>query len=47
VQTFTKDKSFTLDLSDDIQKGSIITRDGDILHSRTKDALQTAVGGER
>ena len=40
IQTFTKDKSFVLDLSDDIQKASIITREGEILHSRTKEALQ-------
>jgi H+-translocating NAD(P) transhydrogenase subunit alpha len=40
ILTFTKDKSFVLDLSDDIQKASIITRDGDILHARTKEALQ-------
>lgn len=47
VQTFTRDKAFALDLSDDIQKESIITRDGAILHARTKQALQTAVGGGR
>ncbi len=47
VQAFTKDNAFKVDLSDDIQKESIITRDGDILHSRTKQALQTAVRGER
>jgi len=40
ILTFTKDKSFVLDLSDDIQKASIITREGEILHSRTKEALQ-------
>jgi NAD(P) transhydrogenase subunit alpha len=40
IQAFTKDKSFVLDLSDDIQKASIITHEGDILHARTKEALQ-------
>jgi NAD(P) transhydrogenase subunit alpha len=45
VQAFTRDKSFTLDLSDDIQKESIITRDGEILHAKTKEALQTAGAG--
>ena len=40
ILTFTKDKAFVLDLSDDIQKASIITREGEILHSRTKEALQ-------
>lgn len=45
VQAFTKDKSFQLDLSDDIQKGSIITHEGEILHARTKEAVQTAGAG--
>ncbi len=40
IQAFTRDKSFMLDLSDDIQKASIITHEGDILHARTKEALQ-------
>jgi len=44
IQTFTKDRSFVLDLSDDIQKASIITRDGEILHARTKEALQGVRG---
>jgi H+-translocating NAD(P) transhydrogenase subunit alpha len=42
LQTFTKDKAFQLDLSDDIQQGSIITHQGEIVHARTKDALQAA-----
>ena len=42
LQTFTKEKAFQLDLSDDIQKGSIITHQGEIVHARTKDALQAA-----
>ena len=41
VQTFTKDKKFQLDFSDDIQKGSIITHHGEILNARTKEALKT------
>ncbi len=45
---FTKDKTFQLDLSDDIQKGSIITHKGEILNARTNEALQTAgAGGAR
>jgi len=40
IQAFTKDKSFALDLSDDIQKASIITHQGDILHAKTKQTLQ-------
>jgi NAD(P) transhydrogenase subunit alpha len=40
IQAFTRDRSFMLDLSDDIQKASIITHEGEILHARTKEALQ-------
>jgi len=48
VQAFTKDRAFNLDLSDDIQKGSIITHDGEVLHPKTREALQTAgAGGSR
>ncbi|OGP82610.1 MAG: NAD(P) transhydrogenase subunit alpha [Deltaproteobacteria bacterium RBG_13_65_10] len=39
---FTKDKAFQLDLADDIQKGAIITHDGEVVHARTKDALDAA-----
>jgi NAD(P) transhydrogenase subunit alpha len=42
VQAFTKDKTFQLDLTDDIQQGSVITHDGTVQHQRTKDALQKA-----
>jgi len=42
LQAFTKDKTFKLDLSDDIQKGSIITHGGEVLNPRTKAALETA-----
>ncbi len=45
VLAFTRDKSFHLDLSDDIQKGSIITHEGEILHARTREAVQTAGAG--
>ncbi len=40
VQAFTKDKSFQLDLADDIQQGALITHDGEVKHARTRDALQ-------
>ncbi len=40
--TFTKDKVFQLDLSDDIQNGSLITHQGQVMNSRTKEALQKA-----
>lgn len=39
VTAFWKDKAFVLDLTDDIQKGSVITHNGDVLHGPTKDAL--------
>ena len=42
VQAFTKDKRFTLDFSDDIQQGALITHDGEVKHARTRDALQKA-----
>jgi NAD(P) transhydrogenase subunit alpha len=45
VQTFTKEKAFVLDLTDDIQKGAIITHDGEIVHTKTREALQTAAAG--
>jgi NAD(P) transhydrogenase subunit alpha len=40
VQAFTKDKAFHLDLGDEIQKGALITHDGDVKHERTKQALE-------
>ena len=40
VLAFTKDKSFQLDFSDDIQQGALITHDGEVKHARTRDALQ-------
>ena len=42
IQAFTKDKTFKLDLADDIQRASIITHGGEILHAKTKEALQGA-----
>jgi NAD(P) transhydrogenase subunit alpha len=47
VQTFTKEKAFVLDLADDIQKGALITHNGEVVHAKTRDALQTAAGGAR
>lgn len=40
VQTFTKDKAFVVDLSDDIQQGSLITHAGQVVHARTRAALE-------
>ena len=42
VLAFTKDKAFQLDLHDDIQQGALITHDGEVTHSRTRDALAKA-----
>jgi NAD(P) transhydrogenase subunit alpha len=42
VQAFTKDKTFHLDLNDEIQQGALITYDGEVKHARTRDALQKA-----
>jgi NAD(P) transhydrogenase subunit alpha len=39
---FTKDKTFQLDFTDDIQQGAAITHDGEVKHARTRDALQKA-----
>jgi NAD(P) transhydrogenase subunit alpha len=40
VLAFTKDKAFQLDLTDEIQQTALITHEGDVRHSRTKEALQ-------
>jgi H+-translocating NAD(P) transhydrogenase subunit alpha len=42
VQAFTKDGLFQLDLNDDIQRGALITHDGEIRNDRTREALQKA-----
>ena len=42
VLAFTKEQRFTLDFSDDIQQGAVITHDGEVTHARTRDALQKA-----
>jgi NAD(P) transhydrogenase subunit alpha len=40
VQAFTKDKTFQLDLKDEIQQGALITHDGQVTQARTRDALE-------
>jgi NAD(P) transhydrogenase subunit alpha len=42
LQAFTKDKSFQLDFTDDIQQGALITHDGEVKHARTREALEKA-----
>jgi NAD(P) transhydrogenase subunit alpha len=45
LETFTKEKAFQLDLTDDIQQGCLITHEGNVVHERTKDALAKAGKG--
>jgi NAD(P) transhydrogenase subunit alpha len=40
VTAFTKDRTFQLDLADDIQGPSVITHAGEVRHARTKEALE-------
>jgi NAD(P) transhydrogenase subunit alpha len=42
VQAFTRDKAFQLDPADEIQQGALITHDGQVVHARTRDALDQA-----
>lgn len=37
---FWKNKSFTLDLNDDILRGALITNQGEIMHARTKELVK-------
>ena len=39
VLAFTKDKTFQLDLNDDIQQGALITHEGEVRHARTLETL--------
>jgi NAD(P) transhydrogenase subunit alpha len=39
ILAFTKDQTFQLDLQDEIQQGSLITHQGQVVHARTKEAL--------
>jgi NAD/NADP transhydrogenase alpha subunit len=39
VLAFTKDKTFQLDLNDDIQQDALITHEGEVRHARTQEAL--------
>jgi NAD(P) transhydrogenase subunit alpha len=40
VQAFTKDRTFQLDFTDDIQQGAVITHEGEVKNARTRDALE-------
>jgi H+-translocating NAD(P) transhydrogenase subunit alpha len=40
IQAFTKENAFKVDLTDEIQQGSVITHEGEVKHQRTQDALQ-------
>lgn len=39
LEAFSEEGMFKLNLEDDIQQASLITRDGEIVHERTRDAL--------
>jgi NAD(P) transhydrogenase subunit alpha len=39
ITAFTKDKTFNLDFTDDIQQGAVITHGGEVKHARTREAL--------
>jgi NAD(P) transhydrogenase subunit alpha len=45
VQAFTRGGAFHVDLTDDIQKGAIITHGGEILHAKTAEAVRAAGAG--
>jgi NAD(P) transhydrogenase subunit alpha len=40
ILAFTADRSFRLDLNDDIQRGALITHEGEVMQERTRDALK-------
>ena len=42
---FTKDKAFELDFDDEIQQGAVMTHDGEVTHSRTREALEKSRSG--
>jgi proton-translocating NAD(P)+ transhydrogenase subunit alpha len=42
IQAFTKDGAFQLIAADEIQRAALITHGGDVVHARTRDALQKA-----
>ena len=42
LQAFTQEKTFKFDLSDDIQKGALITHAGEVTNERVKEALKKA-----
>jgi NAD(P) transhydrogenase subunit alpha len=43
VKVFTREGAFQLDFADEIQKGAIITHQGEVVHAPTRDALQREV----
>jgi len=40
ILAFTTERTFRLDLNDDIQRGALITHEGEVKQARTRDALQ-------
>jgi len=45
LQAFTKEKTFRIDLGNDIQQACLITYDGKVAHGRTNEALVKAGKG--
>lgn len=43
VEAFSKEGEFEIDTDDEIQAGCLITRDGEVVHHRTRDALHAIV----
>jgi NAD(P) transhydrogenase subunit alpha len=46
VLAFTREKTFVLDLADDIQKGALVTHDGQVTHVKAREALERAASQE-
>ena len=40
VEAFSKDGEFEIDTDDEVQAGCLITKDGELVHDRTRDALR-------
>src|SRR5881296_1161384 len=42
-----KDGTFNVDMTDEVVKGTVITKDGEVVHAATKQAMQPAAAGAR
>jgi NAD(P) transhydrogenase subunit alpha len=43
ILAFTREKSFAIDLTNEIQRGAVVTHAGDLLHAKTKDLVAQPV----